>query len=167
MRARIIASARIKTSTTYLSTYSSRHLHTPPPTPTPFKNQLHTLKPPLPASQKRTMTSTAPQPRITNLQKSDYDEWARLFRAYIDFYKASIPEIQYQRTFERLLDPGKDLYGLALRDTREEGKLLGIAHFYPHQTPWSEKSIMHFNGMLACVELVLSSSIRSLERCST
>lgn len=94
---------------------------------------------------------------ITSLKPTDYDEWARLFRAYIDFYAATIADDQYRKTFERLIDPSKDLYGLVLRDPDHEGKLLGIAHFYPHQTPWSEKTIMHFNGVL-CIYLLPSSS---------
>ena len=93
-------------------------------------------------------TSTVPEPPITGLRDSDYQEWERLFRAYIAFYKASIPDEQYRKTFDRLLDPSKDLYGLVMRDPEHEDKLLAIAHFYPHQTPWSEKPIMHFNGEL-------------------
>jgi len=84
---------------------------------------------------------------ITAFRKSDFAEWSRLFHAYIDFYKSSIPETQYKATFDRLIDPQRDLYGLALRSVADENKLFGIAHYYPHQTPWAEKQIMHLNGM--------------------
>ena len=84
---------------------------------------------------------------ITAFRKTDFTEWSRLFHAYIDFYKSSIPEAQYQATFDRLIDPQRDLYGLALRSATDENKLFGIAHYYPHQTPWAEKQIMHLNGM--------------------
>jgi hypothetical protein len=84
---------------------------------------------------------------ITAFRKTDFTEWSRLFHAYIDFYKSSIPEAQYQATFDRLIDPKRDLYGLALRSATDENKLFGIAHYYPHQTPWAEKQIMHLNGM--------------------
>ena len=94
----------------------------------------------------RTM-STSQEPHITPINASDFDEWAQLFRGYIDFYKSSIPDTQYRRTFDRIIDPSKDLYGLALRDAGDDNKLIGIAHFYPHQTPWGEKPIMHFNGV--------------------
>jgi hypothetical protein len=83
---------------------------------------------------------------ITAIRKTDFAEWSRLFHAYIDFYKSSIPEAQYQATFDRLIDPKRDLYGLVLRSVQDEHKLFGIAHYYPHQTPWSEKQIMHLNG---------------------
>jgi hypothetical protein len=84
---------------------------------------------------------------ITAIRKTDFTEWSRLFHAYIDFYKSSIPEAQYQATFNRLIDPNRDLYGLVLRSSADENKLFGFSHSYPHQTPWAEKQIMHLNGM--------------------
>ena len=87
--------------------------------------------------------------QIAPIQAVDKSAWSTLFRACIDFYGASIPETQYDSTFDRLIDPAKDLHCLVLRTpdgSGEERKLFGIAHFYPHQTPWSEKPIMHLNG---------------------
>ena len=87
--------------------------------------------------------------QIAPIQAVDKPAWTTLFRAYVDFYGASLPETQYQSTFDRLVDPKKDLHCLVLRtpdESSEERKLFGIAHFYPHQTPWSEKPIMHLNG---------------------
>jgi hypothetical protein len=89
--------------------------------------------------------------QIAPIQAVDKPAWSTLFRAYVDFYGASLPETQYQSTFDRLIDPTKDLHCLVLRtpdDSGEERKLFGIAHFYPHQTPWSEKPIMHLNGKI-------------------
>lgn len=92
-------------------------------------------------------TPTSPsEPRITPLSKDDYPEWQRLFRLYIDFYKASLPDTQYALTFARLVDPQKDLNGLVLRDAADPRKLYGLAHYFPVQTPWAEGEIMHLNG---------------------
>ncbi|XPS78111.1 D-amino-acid N-acetyltransferase [Ascochyta lentis] len=85
--------------------------------------------------------------RITPIEQSDFDEWKRLFRLYIDFYKSSLPEAQYRKTFERILNPQKDLYGLVLRDTKDPKKLYGLAHYFPMQTPWAEEQLMHFNDL--------------------
>jgi hypothetical protein len=104
------------------------------------------------------MTSTqspSKMPQITPIKESDFDEWERLFRLYIDFYKATLPDTQYRNTFDRLLDPTKDLYGLVLRDSEDESKLLGLAHFYPHQTPWSEKQVLHLNGTLTVIHALI------------
>ncbi|KAK4501943.1 hypothetical protein PRZ48_007753 [Zasmidium cellare] len=88
------------------------------------------------------MSTTTPEPTITPLKPSDFPEWSRLFTGYLDFYKTSIPQDQYPRTFARLLDPENELHGLVLRS---EDKLLGIAHYFPHMTPWGEGRIMLFN----------------------
>lgn len=85
---------------------------------------------------------------ITPLEQSDYAEWERLFRLYIAFYKSSLPDAQYAKTFARILDPQKDLYGLVLRDATDPKKLYGLAHYFPTQTPWAEEMLMHFNGKL-------------------
>jgi hypothetical protein len=97
-------------------------------------------------SRNRSTMSTSTQPQITAIKSSDFSEWSRLFRAYIAFYKSDIPDTQYRQTFDRLVDPSTDLFGLVLRDPQDPEKLLGLAHYFPHQTPWSNKQIMHFNG---------------------
>lgn len=91
-------------------------------------------------------SQTATPAQIGPLFAHDYADWEKLFRAYIDFYQTSIPDEQYPRTFQRLIKPDGDIRALVLRGGDE--KLLGIAHFYTHQTPWSEGLIMHLNGRL-------------------
>ncbi|KAG9204468.1 hypothetical protein G6514_000925 [Epicoccum nigrum] len=90
---------------------------------------------------------------ITPLEQSDYAEWERLFRLYIAFYKSSLPDTQYAKTFARILDPQKDLYGLVLRDATDSKKLYGLAHYFPTQTPWAEEMLMHFNDLYIDQEL--------------
>lgn len=89
--------------------------------------------------------------RISAIQSSDYSSWARLFRAYVDFYESSLPDEQYRQTFGRITDPKTDLTGLGLRESGPDGKLFGIMHFFPHQTPWSEKQILHINGTVTSI----------------
>jgi len=79
--------------------------------------------------------------------RADFDEWARLFRAYIDWYGASIEEGQYVRTFERILEQKNGLQALVVRKIcGEEKSLVGFTQFFPEQTPWSEKEILLLNG---------------------
>lgn len=87
--------------------------------------------------------------KITELTRNDFDEWAALFKRYINFYKTSIPEEQYQQTFERILDPNSDLYALVMRQNQAgsaNSKIMAIAHFFPEQTSWSQKTVMLLNG---------------------
>ncbi|CEF85677.1 hypothetical protein FGSG_07600 [Fusarium graminearum PH-1] len=86
--------------------------------------------------------------QIEKPQRSDYDEWSRLFRAYIDFYKSKIEEDQYARTFDRILEQKNGLQALVVRKVcGEEKSLVGIAHFFPEQTSWSEKQILLLNDL--------------------
>ncbi|KAH6639753.1 acyl-CoA N-acyltransferase [Boeremia exigua] len=92
-------------------------------------------------------------PHISPLEEADYDEWQRLFRLYIAFYKAALPDAQYPRTFARLLSPNKDLHGLVVRDADDPRRLLGLAHYFPTQTPWAEEPVMHLNDLYVDHEL--------------
>ncbi|KAJ4004809.1 D-amino-acid N-acetyltransferase [Fusarium irregulare] len=84
--------------------------------------------------------------------RADFEEWAKLFRAYIDFYKSSIEEEQYARTFDRIIEQKNGLQALVVRKVSgEEKSLVGIAHFFPEQSPWTEKEILLLNGKCGAV----------------
>lgn len=97
-------------------------------------------------------SAIAKSAQIGPIQASDYSSWVKLFRAYVDFYKSSLPDEQYRQTFGRITDPTNDLSGLALRESTSDGKMVGIMHFFPHQTPWSDKQILHINGMAPSIK---------------
>jgi hypothetical protein len=85
--------------------------------------------------------------KVTKLTRDDYDEWAVLFRAYIDFYRSSIDDEQYKKTFDRIIVEKDGLQALVVRQVGDgTEKMVGIAHFFPELTPWSEKKIMMLNG---------------------
>jgi hypothetical protein len=85
--------------------------------------------------------------KVTKLTRDDYDEWAVLFRAYIDFYRSSIDDEQYKKTFNRIIVEKDGLQALVVRQVGDgTEKMVGIAHFFPELTPWSEKKIMMLNG---------------------
>lgn len=91
--------------------------------------------------------ASSDQYQINEPTSADFDEWSAMFRAYIDFYQATIEEEQYRRTFDRILNKENDLQALVLRRTIDgKQSIVGIAHFFPEQTPWSEKQILMLNG---------------------
>lgn len=81
---------------------------------------------------------------VSTLTKADWSQWQNLFRQYIAFYKASIPEAQYENTFNRIIDPNGDLNAFAIRE--EDGTLNGIAHYLFHTSSWSDKPVCYLNG---------------------
>eukprot|EP00122_Pirum_gemmata_P013418 Pgem_evm1s12498 len=42
---------------------------------------------------------------ISHPQESDFTEWKEIFQLYIAFYKTSLPDDQYTKTWERIINP--------------------------------------------------------------
>lgn len=104
------------------------------------------VKPPLPTSQPSLRMSSATY-QIEKPVRSDFEEWSKLFHDYIAFYNSKIEEEQYARTFDRIIEGKNGLRALVVRQVHgDKKKLVGIAHFFPEQTSWSEKQILLLNG---------------------
>ena len=65
---------------------------------------------------------------IGKLTESDHTEWEILFRAYIDFYKRTLPQEMYDRAWNEFqADTRMHALGAKL-----DGRLVGITHFLIH-----------------------------------
>jgi GNAT superfamily N-acetyltransferase len=64
--------------------------------------------------------------KVRELSESDKEIWYSLWRGYIDFYKATVSEVQYELTWKRLLDNEYNIYALV---AEVDGKVCGIAHY--------------------------------------
>lgn len=85
--------------------------------------------------------------KVAELTAADFDQWSALFMRYLEFYKTSLDQEQYTKTFERLVQKHNGLQGLVVRETVGDKKaLVGFAHFFPMQTTWSERNIMFLDG---------------------
>lgn len=73
---------------------------------------------------------------IRPLQPADRAGWEPLFRGYLEFYKASLPDEIIDETWSRLLSDDPQFHvGLGAVD--EAGDLIGIAHILFHRSTWS------------------------------
>src|SRR5262245_14764979 len=72
---------------------------------------------------------------IRALQDSDRDAWEALFRAYIRFYEAQVPDDVIALARQRLLKQEDGFLALVASD--ENGRLLGLAHALFHRSTWS------------------------------
>ena len=62
------------------------------------------------------------------------EAWEPLWRGYLAFYEALLPEDVFAATWKRLQDPAEPMFALgAYRD----GILIGIAHYLFHRSCWS------------------------------
>jgi len=64
--------------------------------------------------------------RVRELSESDRDIWLSLWRGYLEFYKTTAPDVQYELTWKRLLDNEYNMYGLV---AEVDGKVCGIVHY--------------------------------------
>lgn len=77
----------------------------------------------------------SPNITIRPLEVADHEAWDTLFRAYIRFYAAQVPEEVIALAWQRLLEQQDGF--LALVATDENGHLVGLAHALFHRSTWS------------------------------
>jgi GNAT superfamily N-acetyltransferase len=73
---------------------------------------------------------------IRPVTAGDADEWERLFRAYIAFYRASVPDDVIALTWRRALAGEDGLHGL-IAIAAKSGAALGVATLVFHRSTWS------------------------------
>jgi GNAT superfamily N-acetyltransferase len=74
--------------------------------------------------------------RVRRLEIRDKPEWLALFKGYIAFYKASVPDEVIEATWKRLIEAAPDFH-IALVAVDEADKPLGLAHVLFHRSTWS------------------------------
>jgi GNAT superfamily N-acetyltransferase len=72
---------------------------------------------------------------IRPLIATDREEWERLARAYKAFYQTVLPDVAYERTWQRLLQHD----GIQGFGARIDGRLVGITHYLLHTGIWTPK----------------------------
>ena len=84
---------------------------------------------------------------IRPLEASDHADWRRLWTAYLEFYRATVPEEVYATTWRRLFDGGEfEPKGfLALVD----GTPAGLVHFLFHRSCWSTVNNCYLQDLFA------------------
>jgi GNAT superfamily N-acetyltransferase len=71
---------------------------------------------------------------IRGLQPHERADWEPLWRAYLDFYRTSVPAQVYDTTWARLNDPNEPM---KLLGAFADGKLCGIVHYIYHRSCWT------------------------------
>ena len=83
--------------------------------------------------------------KIRELSESDWKEWSRLWRGYLDFYGTELSQDVYVSTFERLLldAPYEPNALLATKD----GKLIGLVHYLQHRHCWRTDNVLYLQDL--------------------
>lgn len=84
---------------------------------------------------------------IRSLQKGDENDWRRLWRDYLAFYKTELPDEIYALTWKRLNSGLPNEYEglLAVND----GRPIGLAHYLFHRSCWLENNACYLQDLYA------------------
>lgn len=82
---------------------------------------------------------------IRPLQAADRDAWEALFRGYIHFYEANVPDDVIALTWRRLVAQEDGLLGLLAAD--ESGRPIGLAHAVFHRSTWSPTTYCYLEDL--------------------
>ncbi|KAL0488220.1 sulfite oxidase [Acrasis kona] len=81
---------------------------------------------------------------VFRLKDEDYQEWAEMWRLYLEFYNTTLPESQYHDTWSRIMADDGDLGAFVLK---EEGRIVGLAHYLFHASSWTSKRLCYLNDL--------------------
>jgi GNAT superfamily N-acetyltransferase len=73
-------------------------------------------------------------PVIRELRPEDRAQWNTLWQGYLDFYRQALAAEITRLTWNRLVDPQDQPYGLIAEDG---SRLVGFAHYHYHLSTWS------------------------------
>lgn len=73
---------------------------------------------------------------VRSLEERDRVAWERLFRAYIEFYRANVPDEVIDLTWQRLM-AGGDGNPVGLVAVEAADVPFGLAHILVHRSTWS------------------------------
>lgn len=74
--------------------------------------------------------------RVRPLEAKDKPAWLELFKGYIAFYKATVPEEVMETTWQRLLSGGEGFH-IGLVAVGDDDVPIGLAHVLFHRSTWS------------------------------
>jgi GNAT superfamily N-acetyltransferase len=74
--------------------------------------------------------------RVRRLEARDKAAWLPLFKGYIAFYKATVPDEVIETTWQRLMQ-GSEGFHIALVAVDDADMPFGIAHVLFHRSTWS------------------------------
>jgi len=74
-----------------------------------------------------------PDFRVRAIERVDREQWAPLWRAYLDFYRAVESEEVTNAAWARIFDPLEPLHALV---AERDGRLIGFSHYLFQRSTW-------------------------------
>jgi GNAT superfamily N-acetyltransferase len=81
---------------------------------------------------------------VRPLIQQDREAWLTLWRAYLDFYGASVPDDVTALTWDRLNDPIESMFGLV---AEHDGAVIGFAICVLHRSTWARQHYCYLEDL--------------------
>ncbi len=88
---------------------------------------------------------------IRPVLETDWPEWQRLFRAYLEFYETSVAPEVYETSFTRLL--GNDRHDFAGFLAEFDERPCGLVHYLFHRHMWKIENVVYLQDLYADPEV--------------
>lgn len=88
--------------------------------------------------------TSEPDILVRDLTPSDRDAWGALWRGYLEFYGASVPDEVSALTWARLHDTGEPMFGLA---AEQNGEVVGFAICVLHRSSWAREHYCYLEDL--------------------
>lgn len=82
---------------------------------------------------------------VRDLAATDRESWLSLWRGYIAFYKANVPDAATEATWRRLLDPASPMFGLVAEHGR--GQVVGLVNCVLHLNTWTARPVCYLEDL--------------------
>ena len=84
--------------------------------------------------------------QIRPLVPEDREAWLALWRGYLTFYEADIPDDITALTWSRLLDPAEPMHA-AVAAATPEAPPIGFVHWLTHRSTWARTSYAYLEDL--------------------
>jgi GNAT superfamily N-acetyltransferase len=81
---------------------------------------------------------------VRPLTHQDREAWLTLWRGYLDFYGASVPDDVTALTWDRLNDPIESMFGLV---AEHDGAVIGFAICVLHRSTWARQHYCYLEDL--------------------
>ncbi|QUD87570.1 GNAT family N-acetyltransferase [Phenylobacterium montanum] len=81
---------------------------------------------------------------VRPLEPGDHAAWLTLWRGYLAFYQADIPDEITALTWDRLLDPTQAMFGAA---AVSQGVVVGFVHWLTHPSTWARGPYVYLEDL--------------------
>lgn len=89
--------------------------------------------------------------QIRCIDKSEREQWDRLWQAYLVFYKSTLADEVSDLLWQRILDAENEIQCRVA--VSAAGELVGLVHFFPHAHTWYAKQVCYLNDLFVLPEI--------------